>query len=128
MEELDIILQKNVSCAGERSTPDLKPMRKDTRSPKQEQSVAPQTGPWSNKNLKKKKKKKKKKRMFPRSKWVNCGNCFNCYIWFFPKDFHWIQRIHWIMRKSKNGQTIVTKLVSLGKFNFCYYFWEYTCH
>ena len=37
--------------AGERSTPDLKPVRKDTRSPKQEQSVAPQTGPWSNKNF-----------------------------------------------------------------------------
>ena len=36
--------------AGERSTPDLKPVRKDTQSPKQEQSVAPQTGPWSNKN------------------------------------------------------------------------------
>ena len=35
--------------AGERSTPDLKPVRKDTRSPKQEQSVAPQTWPWSNK-------------------------------------------------------------------------------
>ena len=32
--------------AGERSTPDLKPVRKDTRSPKQEQSVAPQTGPF----------------------------------------------------------------------------------
>ena len=40
--------------AGERSTPDLKPSRNDTRSPKQEQSVAPQTGPWSNKILKKK--------------------------------------------------------------------------
>ena len=26
---------------------DLKPMRKDTRSPKQEQSVAQQNGPWS---------------------------------------------------------------------------------
>ena len=48
--------------AGERSTPDLKPVRKGTQSPKQEQSVAPQTGPWSNKNLKKKKKKKKKKK------------------------------------------------------------------
>ena len=35
--------------AGERSTLDLKPVRKDTRSPKQEQSVASQTGPWSNK-------------------------------------------------------------------------------
>ena len=43
--------------AGERSTPDLKLVRKDTQSPKQEQSVAPQTGPWSNKNLKKNKKK-----------------------------------------------------------------------
>ena len=41
-----------------RSTLDLKPMRKDTQSPKQEQSVAPRKGPWSNKNLKKKKKKK----------------------------------------------------------------------
>ena len=41
--------------AGEISTLDLKPMRKDTRSPKQEQSVAPQNGPWSKeKNLKKK--------------------------------------------------------------------------
>ena len=35
--------------AGERSTLDLKPMRKDTQSPKQEQSVAAQDGPWSNK-------------------------------------------------------------------------------
>ena len=34
--------------AGKRSTPALKPMRK---SPKQDQSVAPQTGPWSNKNF-----------------------------------------------------------------------------
>ena len=33
--------------AGKISTLDLKPMRKDTRSPKQEQSVAPQNGPWS---------------------------------------------------------------------------------
>ena len=40
--------------AGERSTPDLKPVRKDTRSPKQEQSVAPQNGPWSNKKILKK--------------------------------------------------------------------------
>ena len=41
--------------AGEISTLDLKPMRKDTRSPKQEQSVAPQNGPWSRqKNFKKK--------------------------------------------------------------------------
>ena len=42
------------SCllAGERSTLDLKPMRKDTQSPKQEQSVAPQNGPYSNKNKK----------------------------------------------------------------------------
>ena len=36
-------------CAGERSTLDLKPMRKDTGSPKQEQSVALQNGPSSNK-------------------------------------------------------------------------------
>ena len=43
--------------AGERSTLDLKPVRKDTQSPKQEQSVAPQTGPLSDKNFKKKKKK-----------------------------------------------------------------------
>ena len=42
--------------AGERSTPALKPVRKATRSPKQVQSVAPQTGPWSNKKFKKKKK------------------------------------------------------------------------
>ena len=42
--------------AGERSTLAFKPMRKDTRSPKQEQSVAPQNGHLSNKNLKKKKK------------------------------------------------------------------------
>ena len=41
--------------AGKRSTPDLKPVRKDTQSPKQEQSVAPQTGPSSNKIKKKKK-------------------------------------------------------------------------
>ena len=33
--------------AGKISTLDLKPMRKDTQSPKQEQSVAPQNGPWS---------------------------------------------------------------------------------
>ena len=40
------------------STLDLKPMRKDTRSLKQEQSVAPQNGPWSRqKNFKKEKKK-----------------------------------------------------------------------
>ena len=44
--------------AGERSTPDLKPVRKDTRSPKQEQSVAQQTRPWSNKNVTNKKNKK----------------------------------------------------------------------
>ena len=37
-----------------RSTLDLKPMRKDTQSPKQEQSVAPRNGPWSNKNFNKK--------------------------------------------------------------------------
>ena len=41
--------------AGERSTLVLKPMRKDTQSPKQEQSVAPQKEHLSNKNLKKKK-------------------------------------------------------------------------
>ena len=43
--------------AGEISTLDLKPMRKDTQSPKQEQSVAPQNGPWSKQKFKKKKKK-----------------------------------------------------------------------
>ena len=43
--------------AGKISTLDLKPMRKDTRSPKQEQSVAPQNGPWSRQKFKKKKKK-----------------------------------------------------------------------
>ena len=43
--------------AGEISTLDLKPMRKDTQSPKQEQSVAPQNGPWSRQKFKKKKKK-----------------------------------------------------------------------
>ena len=32
--------------AGQRSTLDLKPMRKDTRNPIQKQSVVPQTGPW----------------------------------------------------------------------------------
>ena len=42
--------------AGKISTLDLKPMRKDTRSPKQEQSVAPQNGPWSRQKFKKKKK------------------------------------------------------------------------
>ena len=42
--------------AGEISTLDLKPMRKDIRGPKQEQSVAPQNRPWSRqKNFKKKK-------------------------------------------------------------------------
>ena len=35
--------------AGERSTLALKPMRKDTQSPKQEQSVAPQNGHLSKK-------------------------------------------------------------------------------
>ena len=41
--------------AGEISTLNLKPMRKDTRSPKQEQSVAPQNRPWfPKKNFKKK--------------------------------------------------------------------------
>ena len=45
--------------AGKISTLDLKPMRKDTRSPKQEQSVAPQNGPWSRQKFFKKKKKKK---------------------------------------------------------------------
>ena len=45
--------------AGKISTLDLKPMRNDTRSPKQEQSVVPQNGPMvQTKNLKKKKKKK----------------------------------------------------------------------
>ena len=43
--------------AGKRSTLALKPMRKDTQSPKQEQSVAPQNGHLSNKKLKKKKRK-----------------------------------------------------------------------
>ena len=47
--------------AGERSTLALKPMRKDTQSPKQEQSVAPQNGHLSNKNFKKTKRKEKKK-------------------------------------------------------------------
>ena len=37
--------------AGEISTLALKPMRKDTQSPKQEQSVAPQNGPWSRQNI-----------------------------------------------------------------------------
>ena len=45
--------------AGEISTLDLKPMRKDTQSPKQEQSMAPQNGPWSKQKFKKKKRKKK---------------------------------------------------------------------
>ena len=44
--------------SGERSTLDLKPVRKETHSPKQEPSVSPQTGPWSNKILKKEKRKK----------------------------------------------------------------------
>ena len=47
--------------AGEISTLDLKPMRKDTRSPKQEQAVAPQNGPWSKQKILKKNQKKKKK-------------------------------------------------------------------
>ena len=37
--------------AGKISTLDLKPMRKDTRSPKQEQSMAPQNGPWSRQKI-----------------------------------------------------------------------------
>ena len=54
--------------AGERSTLALKPMRKDTRIPKQEQSVAPQNGHLSNKNFyKKKKKRKEKKRKYLKS-------------------------------------------------------------
>ena len=40
--------------AGKRPTLDLKPMRKDTQSPKQEQSVTLQNGPWSNKKIGKK--------------------------------------------------------------------------
>ena len=44
--------------ASEISTLDLKPMRKDTRSPKQEQSVAPQNGPWSRQKFFLKKNKK----------------------------------------------------------------------
>ena len=44
--------------AGEISTLDLKPMRKDTWRPKQEQPVAPQNGPWSKQKIKKKKKKR----------------------------------------------------------------------
>ena len=42
-----INIQIQRKSAGEISTLDLKPMRKDTRSPKQEQSLAPQNGPWS---------------------------------------------------------------------------------
>ena len=38
--------------AGKISSLDLKPMRKDTQSPKQEQSVAPQNGPWSRQKIK----------------------------------------------------------------------------
>ena len=45
------------------STLDLKPMRKDTQSPKQEQSVAPQNGPWSRKKIKKKKKEKDQRKL-----------------------------------------------------------------
>ena len=37
--------------AGKISTLDLKPIRKDIRSPKQEQSVAPQNGPWSRQKI-----------------------------------------------------------------------------
>ena len=37
--------------ASKLSTLDLKPMRKDTQSPKQEQSVAPQNGPWSRQKI-----------------------------------------------------------------------------
>ena len=48
--------------AGKISTLDLKPMRKDTRSPKQEQSVAPQMDLGPDKKFKKKKKKKKENR------------------------------------------------------------------
>ena len=42
-----ITAHKQEKSAGEISTLDLKPMRKDTQSPKQEQSVAPQKGTWS---------------------------------------------------------------------------------
>ena len=37
--------------SGKISTLDLKPMRKDTQSPKQQQSVAPQNGPWSKQKM-----------------------------------------------------------------------------
>ena len=48
----------NTTQTEERSTLDLKAMRKNTQSPKQEQSVALQNGPWSNKkNFKKEEKK-----------------------------------------------------------------------
>ena len=60
--------------AGKISTLDLKPMRKDTRSPKQEQSVAPQNGPWSRQKIFKKKKKIGKSRMF---KCRNNNPCLN---------------------------------------------------
>ena len=37
--------------AGKISTLDLKPMRKETQSPKQKQSVAPQNRPWSRQKI-----------------------------------------------------------------------------
>ena len=60
--------------AGKISTLDLKPMRKDTRSPKQEQSVAPQNGPWSRQKLFKKKKQKHQWVVLGSDKFFNDAN------------------------------------------------------
>ena len=62
--------------AGKISTLDLKPMRKDTQSPKQEQSVAPQNGPWSRqKFFQKTKKTQKKKSSDPGGWWSSQLSC-----------------------------------------------------
>ena len=51
---------------------DLKPMRKDTQSPKQERSVASQKGPWPKKKiLKKKTPKKLKSNVHENEEWIH---------------------------------------------------------
>ena len=79
--------------AGERSTPDLKPVRKDTRSPKQEQSVAPQTGPWSNKKFKKNKQKNNNNQLFSH---LHEWNELSLYVSF---HFEWVAVFYaWLRR------------------------------
>ena len=79
--------------AGKISTLDLKPMWKDTQSPKQEQSVAPQNGPWSRQKILKKRKKtyravskyecKRKSMSNIRLVWVGYWVTFTSLLWLF---------------------------------------------